>query len=263
VARLLSVPSASGSGPQADGAISGHTAALVASTLGSADGDVQQAASLLGTQAVRKHSTAPLQTMISWAPAQQRRLATIVGHLPAGAVHDRVEASRNLVDQAYARAQALRSDLGCGCLSTSGTDRLGPLPCSACTPPGTQPPAPGTPAPGSATPGVRPHSPTTQASSGTGTRNGGTHTGHTRDGSTSSRGSSAAAPAPGGGLIGAPSPTSGVPTKVLPSLPHVPLPSTTVPPNPIIGTDSCGATVGLGPIGIGLGTCGVHVKIGG
>jgi hypothetical protein len=120
-------------GPSASGQLSAHTAKLVTSTLSSGDGDVRSAAQLLGQQAVSSHSAAPLQVMMTWAPGQIGRLQTIVGELPAGPVHDRANASLQLVEAALGRAGALSSIAGCSCLNSAASDALGPVPCSPCS----------------------------------------------------------------------------------------------------------------------------------
>ena len=262
VADLLSIPSAAGTGPQADGSISDRTAALISSTLDSADDDLRQASTLLTTQAVRSHSAAPLQTMISWAPQQQSRLGQIVDHLPDGSsLQDRANSSWQLVQSAYARAQALRTDLGCDCLRSSGSDALGPLPCASCDVGSPQLPVPGA----NTASGSQGQTPPRGGSS-----DGGSSTSTTGTGG----GSGSKAPSGGGGpLTGLPVPglpggssSSGAPLP-LPTLPHLPLPSLPALPGaptstaPLIGLNSCGATVNLGPIGIGVGRCGIHLNI--
>ncbi len=259
VAALLSVPTASGTGPQADGGVSGHTASLVRGTLGSADEDLRQAASLLNSSAVRHHSTGPLETMIAWAPGQQSRLAAIIDHIPDGSLHNRAESSWTLVSQAYARASALQTDLGCSCLATSGSDSLGPLPCSACTVGN-----PSLPVQKPATPGAGSSSTPAQ------------HTGSSAKGNTNGSSTAKAPATSGGSSVGVPGPITssppGLPTlPTLPGLPTLPtlptLPPVTslpvhIPTSPVLGLNSCGATVGLGPIGVGVGTCGVNVQLG-
>ena len=252
VADLLSVPSASGlsgQGPQAGGAISKHTAALITSTLASADDYLRQAATLIGTKAVRVHLSGPRWIMFDWAPAQQSRLDEIVGQLPAGTLHKRAATSRDLVGAAYDRAQALQNDMQCGCLNASGTDALGPLPCAACEVTSPMLPTPG--ATGTQSPAI------TQSHTGTDSNGNvsGPKSGQVQGGSTSA--------VPGNGSGSKTPAGNGVPTTI-PTSP-LPLPSLSVPTvptlPPILGTNSCGATVALGPVGIGLGTCGVHLHL--
>lgn len=252
VSDLLSIPTAaglSGGGPQAGGAINGHTAALITSTLGSADDDLRQAATLIGTKAVRAHSANPLQIMLNWAPGQQSRLDQIVAHIPAGTLHDRAVSSSDLVAAAFARAQALRDDMNCGCLNASGSDGLGPLPCSACQV--SSPAIPTTGAPGSTS------SPTITPSHA-GTDSNGAGTGPTSDQNqgpiTSGNSGSPGMQGPAGSRTPASGPTSGLPLPSIsvPTVPKIP---------PVVGTDSCGPSVTLGPIGVGVGTCGIHVHL--
>jgi hypothetical protein len=251
VADLLSIPSASalsGQGPQADGAISRHTASLITSTLGSADDDLRQAASLIDTKAVRSRSTAPLKFMLNWAPDQQSRLNQIIDHIPAGTLHDRAVASGELVAAAFSRAQALKDDMNCGCLNASGTDSLGPLPCSSCEV--TSPTIPTPNATGAQNP--------SGTQSRTGTDSNGTpigpKVGQGEGSGTTSGGAGSGTHTPAGSGSPSSTPTSGLP------LPSISVPS--VPPvPPVLSTNSCGASVALGPIGIGVGTCGIHVHL--
>jgi len=255
VADLLSIPSASGlsgQGPQADGAISAHTASLITSTLGSADDDLRQAANLIDTKAVRSHSAGPLKIMLNWAPDQQSRLDQIVDHIPAGALHDRAVTSSDLVAAAFSRAQALQEDMDCGCLNASGTDSLGPLPCTACEVVSPTIPTPGPT--GSPNPAItQSHTGTDSNGTPAGPRIGQSQSGAATNGGTSG-GSAGGTHAPAGSGSPSSGPTSGLP------LPSVSVPTMpTVPP--VLSTDSCGATVTLGPIGVGVGTCGIHLHL--
>ena len=248
VADMLSIPSAAGNGPQADGTIGKHTASLITSTLGSADDDLRQAATLIGTQAVHSHSVAPLKIMLNWAPDQESRLNQIVAHIPAGSLHDRAASSLDLVSAAFARAQALRGDMDCGCLNASGTDALGPLPCAAC-----EVSSPTIPTP--TVPGQQGSPAITQ--SHTGTDSNGTPAGPKSgqgEGTTSGSGTTGGTHTPAGSGTPTTNPTTGLPLPSI-SVPTVP----TIPP--VLGTNSCGATVTLGQIGIGLGTCGIHLHL--
>jgi hypothetical protein len=247
VADMLSIPSAAANGPQADGTISRHTASLITSTLGSADDDLRQAATLIGTQAVHSHSVAPLRIMLNWAPGQESRLNQIVAHIPAGTLHDRAASSRDLVSAALGRAQALREDMGCGCLNASGTDNLGPLPCAACEISSPTIPTPGTP-------GSQGGPAITQSRTGTDSNGStaGPKDGKGQGGASSGSGAGTYTPAGNG------SPTTN-PTTGLP-LPSVSVPSVPAVP-PVLGTNSCGATVTLGQIGVGVGTCGIHLHL--
>ena len=223
--------------------VSPHTAGLVTSTLDSADDDVRQAAQLLGTQSVQSVSAAPLSNMTSWAPGQLARLQAIVSRIPAGSsLHARAVSSANLVSAALARAQTLQSQLGCTCLNGGGSDQLGPLPCLICTGPAPLPiTVPGsTPTPGGAVKG----------------------TGKSSPAQTNGSGSAAATPG-NGGSSASPSQSGSVPGLVLPSLslPSLPLPTIALPTSPPLTINSCGVGLTLGPIGVGAGTCGIHLHI--
>ena len=229
-----------GSAPTAS--VSPHTAGLVTSTLNSADDDVRQAAQLLGTQAVQSSSAAPLSSMTSWAPGQLARLQAIATRIPAGTLHDRAGASANLVSAALARANTLQGQLGCTCLKGGGSDQLGPLPCLICTGPA---PLPITVPSGTSTPG---------APGGSGSKS--------SPAQTNGSGSAAGTPS-AGGPSATPTPSGSVPALKLPSLtlPSLPLPTIALPSSPPLTINSCGVGVTLGPVGIGAGTCGIHLHI--
>jgi len=248
---LLGNASASGTGPQADGAITERTAALVRSTLGSADDDVRQAAQLLGSQAVSTRSAAPLRVMTGWAPAQQGRLDAIVARIPAGSLHDAAASSATLIASAYARATQLQAVIGCNCLDNAHSDDLGPIPCTVCDGP-SQPSRPGHSS--GTTPGSTGTSSTPRPVQSHSPAGPGGGAGITPGGSTS--GTPGTSPPGTSGAGGGPLP---LPTPSLP-LPSLPLPSLPLP-SPPVTTDSCGASISLGPIGIGVGTCGIHIGI--
>jgi hypothetical protein len=136
-----------GVGPQAGGAVNSRTAALVRSTLDSANSDVHHAAQLLGAQAVRQHSAAPLQIMTAWAPGQLGRLRAIAARIPTGSsLHHTALASDSIVTTALRRARQLAANSGCSCLSTAPIDGYGPRPCGTpCGPAVTPSPSPTTP----------------------------------------------------------------------------------------------------------------------
>ena len=216
--------------------VSSRTAGLVTSTLNSADDDVRQAAQLLGAQAVQSQSAAPLSTMAGWAPDQLARLQAIAGRTPAGNLHDRATSSANLVSAALVRATTLQSQIGCTCLNGGGSDQLGPLPCLICTGP---PPLPIT------VPG------------GTGSPGAGNGTAKSSPAVTNGGGSAAATPGSGGpNPYGSPNPSGSLP---VPQLPSVTVPSIPLPSTPPLTINSCGVSVTLGPVGVGAGTCGIHL----
>jgi hypothetical protein len=225
------------SGPNAASGVSDHTAKLVNSTLDSADSDVRNASSLLGSQGASDKSATPLNVLTSWAPGQLGKLNSIAAGLPAGSLHDRVVTSARLVTQAANRMIAIRNAIGTTCLDDATTDSLGPVPLTVC-PAG----APGKPGQ-TTTPG--------KPCQGGSTQQGGNSTTSTAPG-TSGAGSSTA----GSGSSSPGAPGSPSPSLPLPTVPSLPLPST----GPI-STNSCGTSASLGPIGVGVGSCGIHVTI--
>ena len=232
VSELLSQASATASGPQAGG-ISADKAALIRSTLGSADDDVRQASQLLGGQAVRSRSGGPLDVLLRWAPGQQDRLTDIAGRIPAGGLQQAAQNSATLVAAAAARARALQADLSCSCLGGAGSDTLGPRPCQPCSTgtgqPTTSPAVPTVPAPTTG------HHTATATQSAPGPAGHGTAS--TTSGSGTPAGSSSGTS--GGGVL---------PTLPPPSPPT--LPTITVPPL-VSPSATCTPAITLGPIKIG------------
>ncbi len=222
-----STTSAIGTGPVASGGLDSHTAALIDSTLASADHDVKAAATLLGSQAIKSKSTSPLDVMTSWAPDQLARLHEIAAAAPDSALRRRTESSADLVSAALNRAKQLAPKVGTGCLDTASRDELGPVPVAGC-PSGQGP-----------TPTAHPKS---------------TATAHrSKDRNIATNGTSEApAPnvssTPGAGQTSpksSPTPIVSLPTSLLPT-------STKSLP---VTVDTCGVGISLGPIQIGLGIC--------
>jgi hypothetical protein len=268
-----------GPGLLADGALSDHTATLVQQTLGSADDDIRAAAQMLGAAAVNSGSSNPLDAIISWAPPQQHAMHVIAARLPKGETLANAVATWSLIRAARTRAVQLKADLGCGCLSSSGTDALGPVPCShPCANAGTPGKQRGSPG-GSRTGGPSGGSgPATAPATGPATSYGHTNPGTGRRGATkvappagpgrapTHRGSAAPSEtrAPGGG---APPHSSAPPSGRGDGPGHTPTPTPrSTPPNtkapesstvpvPSASASSCGVTLGLGPVGIGVGIC--------
>lgn len=250
-----------GAGPQAGSGSSARTAQLITDALGSADEDVRQASRLLGNQAVRSKSAEPLDVMTDWAPGQIGRLQAITQRIPAGALHQRASASVDLVSAALQRARALQTQIGCDCLR-GASDDLGPVPCTSCSQPN-----PAAPGPATRAPSQQP----TKASSPSGSSTSGSSSARTQGrygtGSPDSPPGTASS-GPGVGVPGLPLPSlTSVPNLPVPSLtaplplpmpttlPSLPLPLSTTP----LTANSCGVSLGLGPIGIGVGTCGVTI----
>jgi uncharacterized membrane protein YgcG len=232
---------AAGSGSQASGNINAHAAKLIADTLRDADADTRNGVRLLTGQAVRNMSNGPLSAVTTWAPAQLARLESIVNRAPPGATHDRAVESQRLVQHAVTRANQLNHDMGCSCLANTANDELGPLPCdTACNP--VTPVSPGQ-QPGSTKPSTSPPTSPTGTEPATPNKSSGGLIG--LPGSTSATGA-------GSGTGGATS--SGSPGgSILP-----PLPSTSTGP---ITVDTCGVHVTLGPLGLGLGPCGLDLSL--
>ena len=135
VAQLVPklTPAALGSGPTAAVSISSRTAGLINSTLDDEDSDVRAASQLLGAEAVATHSPATLDSLLAWAPGQLSRLGAVTDGIPAGALHDRAVGSVQLVQRAVGRARQLEAVLALACLPGGGNDELGPLPVSSCS----------------------------------------------------------------------------------------------------------------------------------
>lgn len=218
---------AMGTGFQA-GVIDSHTAGLIASALGSADSDVQDATSLLTKQAVESSSRIPLRILTDWAPSQLDRLASLAAAVPNGTLRQRVQTSAWLVSAAANRAKALVPAVANGCASTADADSLGAVP-SGCEA------RPTTAAPHPAKHAKRAHHPR-PGSVGT----------HTVPAVPVGGGNSASlTPEPAG-----PRSTSRPPIQ-LPTLPTIPLPAKSPP----VSVSTCGLGVTLGPIEMSLGSC--------
>lgn len=130
---LLGRPNAvAGSGTLAAGAVNAHTAKLVTQTLASADSDSRSGMQLLGKSAVANMSADPLSKLDTWLPEQTRLLADVLARVPAGALHDRAQASADLLRRVSTRTDGLKKNIGCPCLSQSVSDDLGPVPCTPC-----------------------------------------------------------------------------------------------------------------------------------
>jgi hypothetical protein len=228
--------SASGTGTLADGSLSSHTAGLVTSNLSSADSDVKSASKLLGGQAVKSGSTVPLANLTKWAPKQLQRLTQLAAAIPNSELRSRTTSSTHLVHAALSRAQTLQSKVDCSCMSSSGSDDLGPVPCTVCTSPATKP-------------GTNPNPAKTTGHSGKKS----TKTGVTVPGQGATNSTGASGNGTQGGTSStapnAPPSLSGLP---LPSLPiKLPKPTTSLP----ITLGSCGLGITIGPIDLHLGSC--------
>ncbi|MGN6607934.1 MAG: DUF5667 domain-containing protein [Jatrophihabitans sp.] len=241
--------------PNNPASVSPGTAALVRSTLSDADSELRQASRAMSALAVSRHSGAPLQALLRWAPGQLARFQDILDRLPSGPLADRADASQQLVEQARSQAARLAAVAGCATPTTSDSNGLGPIPVSGCgsvTPPGV-----GTPAPTSV--------PTTSAPRGTHSAPAGTH--GTTPVTVPSGGGAGTGGGQGGATSTTPAPAGSTTTGNggLPSLP-LPLPTvpTTIPPVkvPTVSTGSCGITAGVPGLGLTLGPCGISANIG-
>jgi Domain of unknown function (DUF5667) len=220
--------SASGAGPLAGG-LSPHVADQIADNLDSADSDLRHGADLLNTQAVKSESQSPISVITGWAPGQLGRLKDLATALPQGSLQNRTTSSWTLTNSALTRARTLAPAVATDCASTSKSDTLGPVPTCAKT--GSAPASRSSKTPGSArTPGSRP--------AGTGTANTAPRT-H-KPGTVGSPARSAARS----------STSSAAPTR--PSLPAL------LPGKGPVSIGSCGISLSLGPIGVGLGGCPSH-----
>jgi hypothetical protein len=255
VSKLLSKASAlaAGPGPAASGGINQHTADLVTSTLDDSDSDLSNASRLLTGQAVRANSNAPLQTLLSWAPGQITQLTAITGRIPSGALHDRAAASEQLAERVLDRASRLHDNIGCTCLTETSSDDLGPLPCTLpCNQPVSTSGSVSSPPPGAAVTspggnGAPPPNPT--------------HSTASKSGASASlppipglSSSSTSGTGPGGSSASTSTTPSGSAT-------GSGLPSGSLPASGPIVVNSCGVTITLGSIGIGLGPCGLHLHL--
>jgi hypothetical protein len=247
---LLSKASASaaGVGPQAAGGVNPHTASLVAATLSAADADLRNGSRLLTGQAVHNTSDGPLKTLSSWSPHQIARLRVVADRVPSGSLHHRVLASEQLAQRVLDRAHRLAVDLGCNCLRSTSSDDLGPLPCQGVC----NPVQPATPGPGT-TPSPAPRPSVAPSSSG----------------GTVTRPSTSAPTLPPNGTVStphgqprstAPTDSRGTtrPTTTAPGRSGLPLPNSASVP---ITVDTCGLQVTLGPLGLGVGTCGLNLTL--
>jgi hypothetical protein len=118
--------------PAGQAALTGELVKLLGSTLQSADSDTRNGLQLLGNAAVDQQSSAPIAGLPDWVSAQRARLTELQARLPAGAARNRTQASLALLQRAATRLAQWRAELGCGCLSPSRVDELGPLPCPNC-----------------------------------------------------------------------------------------------------------------------------------
>ena len=118
--------------PSGNGPLSGELTKLLGNTLQNADSDTMSGMQLLGKAAVDQHSSAPIAGLPAWVSAQSARLTALQSRLPAGPVRTRAQSSLALLQKVATRLSQWRSDLGCGCLSPTRTDDLGPVPCTSC-----------------------------------------------------------------------------------------------------------------------------------
>lgn len=122
---------AAGPRPGAD-AISSHVSGLVISTLATGDEQTREGASLITEAAVARVDRAVLAPLPPWTTRQHAALAAIEKQLPAGPAKTAAARSLALVNQVAKRVAALRTSIGCACVTAAKSDSLGPLPCTAC-----------------------------------------------------------------------------------------------------------------------------------
>jgi len=240
---------AGAAGVHAAGGISTHTANLVTDTLADADADLRNASRLLTGQAVSNRSNASLQTLLGTVPDLVSRLTAIVDRIPPGTLHDRAAGSEQLAERVVDRANRLRANIGCSCLTETSSDDLGPLPCTLpCNPPAnlTSPAPPG--AGGTTPPG------------GSSTAPSGAHSTATSGAASAPLPGVPGVPMSGSGPAGA-SPPTGTGSAPSGSSSSIGLPSLSLPASGPVAINSCGLLITLGTIGIGLGPCGLHLHL--
>ena len=220
---------------------------LVTTALRSADGDTRNGVRLLDQAAVSQHSVAPLAPLPAWLSEQSGRIGALARTLPAGPARSQAAASLTLLHQAAVRASQLKAQLNCGCLSTTRSDALGPLPCTSCPQPPARSGSPGSGGAQGSTSGTGAPVPGAPGSAGVGPAGVGSAGVGSAPASLGSTVPSVAKP-------GLPGP-SGLP---LPS--GLPVPSTVPSAPATVGTG--GAVVSLPGVGISLGTGGVGVSVG-
>ncbi|MGI8881255.1 MAG: DUF5667 domain-containing protein [Jatrophihabitans sp.] len=120
-----------GARPGAD-AISQHVSSLVVSTLATGDLQTREGASLIAQAAVAQVDRAVLAPLLPWTAKQHAALAAIQQRLPGGPAKAAATKSLALIDQLTTRVAALRTSIGCSCVTAARADSLGPLPCTAC-----------------------------------------------------------------------------------------------------------------------------------
>jgi hypothetical protein len=234
-----------GTGPQAADGISARSAKLITDTLDDADSDLRNASRLLTEQAVSNRSADPLRVLLGAVPDQVSRLASIVNRIPPGQLHDRARASEQLAVRVLDRANRLRADLGCSCLTRTSADDLGPLPCStSCAAPRATPGPPSSPGStptGTTGPGSTPRS------------SGSAPAPQTRQATATSGPAASTRPAAGG--------SSDAPARATPGANAPQTSAGASSGSPTSGTsgpivvNSCGVTITLASLGAGVGIC--------
>ncbi|MGH3428891.1 MAG: DUF5667 domain-containing protein [Terriglobales bacterium] len=106
----------------------------ISSTLSDADAETRSAMHDLGTAAMNRDSTAPLDTIDRFVVSQRQNLSDWLGDL-SGDKRTRAANSLTTLDQVQQRSQGLRSTLACrhGVVGQQNSDDLGPL-VQACSP---------------------------------------------------------------------------------------------------------------------------------
>jgi hypothetical protein len=122
----------------AGGVLAAGDADLVVRALDDMDRDTAQGAALITTDAVRKQSDRSLVALSGWTAAQQAALVAVQSRLP-GMAAERAVGSVTLLARLAERVAQLRNDLTCGCLTQTGSDDLGPMPCAPCAAPPVRP----------------------------------------------------------------------------------------------------------------------------
>lgn len=105
-------------------------AALVASTLRTADAETRSGMKLIGDAALATKSTKPAAPVQAWARGQIAAITALLPDLPAGSSGgSQAKASLALLERVDGRVDEWVSDFNKGCLSTANSDDLGPKGC--------------------------------------------------------------------------------------------------------------------------------------
>lgn len=108
---------------------SASKAALVASTLRTADSETRSGMQLLGSAALSTKSAGPISPIQNWAKTQTAAISALLPDLPDGQGKSQANASIALLQRVLARVDEWKADFNKGCLSVKNSDELGPKGC--------------------------------------------------------------------------------------------------------------------------------------